>query len=199
MSKRKILDNFYIYKSQFHKYISKISDAWKIRPLSTLLRETFPCYNLTNEEFLQTINDASRELEELYHFCTNLDAEINNECNKYIFDADLDTNLIDTLQSNYYMVEKLNLKLKNHTNGFTIIPLNCRSLNANFDQFKELLRNLEYQIDVICLTETWLTDDNCDLFDIPNYASYFANRQNKNGGGAVIYVKNTIEHKKSIT
>ena len=143
------------------------------------LEETFPFYNLTNEEFLQTINDTSRELEELYNCCTNLDAEVNNEYNKYIDDADPETNLMDTLQSNYYMTEKLNSKLKKHTNWLSIIHLNCRSMNANFDQFKELLRNLEYQIDVICLTETWLTDDNCDLFGIQNYASYFVNRQNK--------------------
>lgn len=52
-------------------------------------------------------------------------------------------------------------------------------------------------IDVLCLTETFLRDDNAETLQLPNYkiATYFS-RQKKSRGGVCIYVKKSINFKK---
>ena len=108
---------------------------------------------------------------------------LRSDYDKFTEDADPDTNALNIITSEYYMNEKVNTKLQNPMDGLSVIHINYRSLNAHFDQVKDLLINLESQTDVICLSKTWLTDTNCDLFSIPIYTFYFSNRQNKKGGG----------------
>ena len=87
------------------------------------------------------------------------------------------------------MQEKVNAKLQKHKDRLSVIHINCGSIRAHLDQVKELLMNLESKVEAICMSETWLTDTNCDLFSIPSYSSYCSNRQNKRGRGSAMYVK----------
>ena len=62
----------------------------------------------------------------------------------------------------------------NDSNSFHILHLNIRSLNKNFEKLKLLLAQLSHNFSIICLTETWCTNDsfiNSSNFQLPNYNS----------------------------
>lgn len=69
-----------------------------------------------------------------------------------------------------------------------IVHVNIRSLLANFVAFKDFVYAHNY--DIICLSETWLSDavsDNTVMLN--NYNLFRHDRQNKVGGGVAIYAK----------
>ena len=62
-----------------------------------------------------------------------------------------------------------------------------------FEEFKVMLHT--YPFDIICLTETWMTDNKHLLayITIPGYAMSYHNRTEKRGGGVGVYLKeNTV-------
>lgn len=71
-----------------------------------------------------------------------------------------------------------------------IAQLNVRSLVRHFTEVAYFINQEE--IDVFCLTETWLTDGvDSDSLHIPGYKFYRADRRgNRRGGGAAVYVSN---------
>ena len=50
------------------------------------------------------------------------------------------------------------------TKGISIIHINCRSLYANLKKLRILLGNLEFPLDVITFAETWINEDNANIF-----------------------------------
>ena len=76
---------------------------------------------------------------------------------------------------------------------FSVLQINCRSLPKNFISIELLLTNLIDKPTVICLSETWLNNENCNYYNIPGYNFYCKNRQNKLGGGVAIYVSKYFE------
>lgn len=71
-----------------------------------------------------------------------------------------------------------------------IAQLNVRSLVRHFTEVAYFIN--EEEIDVFCLTETWLTNDvDSDSLNIPGYSLYRADRGcNRRGGGVAAYVSN---------
>ena len=69
--------------------------------------------------------------------------------------------------------------------------LNVRSLTAHLDQVNLLL--LREQLDVLCLSETWLTEavDTSTLL-FPGYIISRRDRRKKTGGGVAILYRNTL-------
>ena len=55
--------------------------------------------------------------------------------------------------------------------------INCRSLCANFTQLKLLQENLEFSIDVIALTETWLNENKSNVFSLDGYEFCHSSRK----------------------
>ena len=74
---------------------------------------------------------------------------------------------------------------------FTIYHTNIRSCVQNFKYLLSYLNSLSFRYDIIILTETWLTDDFNDLFNIPGYNEVSLHR-NRNGGGIRVYYYQTI-------
>jgi len=122
--------------------------------------------------------------------------QINN--NDVIFsDIDVDLNHLSELypqlrtdsQSEYYDVDKLNSIQCDGEFNFRLVCLNIRSLSSNYDEFLTFLQNIKHKFDVICLTESWLTDENCHLYQIDGYNAFHCLRRNgKRGGGISVYV-----------
>lgn len=54
---------------------------------------------------------------------------------------------------------------------------------------------LNKNIDVLVLGETWLIEEECKYFILPNFVSVFNCRENKVGGGTAIYVKKEFQFK----
>ena len=73
--------------------------------------------------------------------------------------------------------------------------LNVRSLPDKFDKFKIFLKNFDnekIQFDAILLCETFLSDKNHDLFNIPGYTFISRHRKHYRQGGIGIYIKNNL-------
>lgn len=113
-------------------------------------------------------------------------------------DIDPDINFIPTISSKYYNINDINTSLNKHPfNGFSILSHNIRSAPKNLTQLTSYLDllNPQFQFSVIGLTETWLSEDNCSAYAIPNYRATHMNRQNKKGGGVSIFLHQSITFK----
>jgi len=84
------------------------------------------------------------------------------------------------------------LHLHSVSDRFNILYLNARSINSTvkFDFIKQVAESIP-GLDIICLVETWLNENDLQFYKIPNYTDYHNVRSGR-GGGIAIYVKNNI-------
>ena len=73
--------------------------------------------------------------------------------------------------------------------------LNVRSIANKFYSLRQLINSFNMQFQIIALTETWLNDNNEDLFKLKNYDFVSINRFNKTGGGVGIYIADHLKYK----
>ena len=88
--------------------------------------------------------------------------------------------------SPYASVYDYNLGNLHNSDMFTVMHFNIRSLPAHFDDLILMLHNyqtMKISGDGILLCETFLTDLNCNLFQIKGYNFYEIHRKNQKGGG----------------
>ena len=83
--------------------------------------------------------------------------------------------------------------------NLSLIHVNIRSMNSNFEKLHYLLLNCSNSFNIICVTETWSTDKdfkNNSGFHLPNFDFIHQERKiGKKGGGILIYLKNDIKFK----
>ena len=72
----------------------------------------------------------------------------------------------------YLTPNSVNATLNPNSANFSLLHLNIRSLNKNFENFKQMLFDLQTQLTVICLSETW-----CQENSAANSFIYFLFRQ----------------------
>jgi len=77
----------------------------------------------------------------------NIDADVNHFNELY---PQLETNS----QSEYHDISKLNSLDYLPNRDLSVIHLNCRSLNANYDEILALFDLVKIKFDVICFTES---------------------------------------------
>ena len=73
-------------------------------------------------------------------------------------------------------------------NGLTLIHYNIRSLLPKIDELQAELDQLQCAFDIICITESWLTEKTADLAIFHNYNHYNTMRMDRRGGGVSVYV-----------
>ena len=98
----------------------------------------------------------------------------------------------------FYAVEEPVTSLKEFNDKtFSVLHLNVRSLNQNVESLKELLTTIKFEFKIICLTETWCTDDsrNETLFNLENYTSINQVREHGRGGGICVFIHNSLTFK----
>ena len=143
-------------------------------------------------------------LAEIYDNCTSLNFKpFRFTDNKEYFltdKADPDDNLYKHLSMNslFYTEEQFKHNFVVSTEGltnFSIIHFNCRSLASNFSKLKNSIKALGLQFDVIALSETWLSNDDSDNFNINGYTTFPCSRVNKKGGGVALYITDSLQHK----
>lgn len=76
----------------------------------------------------------------------------------------------------------------------SLLHHNIRSSAQNLSSLEEYLNNLCIQFSVVGLSENWLTDANCNVYQLPGYTSVHQCRESKRGGGVSLYVKDTISY-----
>ena len=76
-----------------------------------------------------------------------------------------------------------------------ILQLNaCSFLNLNrFDYIKQLFDFIEITVDIAIFSETWLKNNICRFYNLSGFQSFFTNRDDKKGGGLVVYIRNNIK------
>ena len=95
-----------------------------------------------------------------------------------------------TVDSLYFTEEQFKQKCASTGIGqFSFIHFNCRSLASNFIKLKESITSLEVKFDVIALSESWLSDNDNDIFCLEGYDILSCSRLNTKGGGVVLYIR----------
>ena len=136
--------------------------------------------NLTFNPFITDDNNQD-EIDPDLNFYNDLNRE--NYETEYLYENEIPVYLKD---------------LKKYEN-LSLIHLNIRSIQANFESFKQLLEESNFAFNVICLSETWSSDkafsENSN-YQIPNYNSIHLERKIcKKGGGVLIYIRNNLLYK----
>ena len=97
---------------------------------------------------------------------------------------------------NYMFCEDFKDKITDYSPSFSIIHINARSLNKNFDELQLLLSTFNYDFDIIAVSETWFHPyTNLDIFHLQGYSLVQLCRLTKHGGGVAFYVKHNVEFK----
>lgn len=84
----------------------------------------------------------------------------------------------------------------NNNKSLKFLQWNVRGIN-NLSKFDKILQDvdmIEPEIDLIVIGETWLKEENCKLYQIPNYKSVFSCREDSSGGLAV-YINKKLKCK----
>ena len=99
------------------------------------------------------------------------------------------------LNDNYFVESSFNsgiTKTFDKKQNFCLCHMNIRSIRKNLGSFEITLENLQHKFSLIGITETWLKDDDCDLYAIQCYNVVEKHRQTRSGGGVAIFIKDNI-------
>ena len=86
------------------------------------------------------------------------------------------------------------IKKKTH---ISILHSNIESLNCNFEKLELLLDNIDYNFDVIGLTETWNSEEKIHMFNpgiLVGYQEYIGMQGSTLKGGCGFYLKNGLNY-----
>ena len=111
-------------------------------------------------------------------------------------DLDADLNHVNALypdfnnsaSSLYYNFSKLNSVFSDRNLCFSIIHFNIRSLFPKLDEIRTELSNLIFQFDLLCFTESWMSESLRDLVVFEKYNAYRNVRLGRRGGGVSVFV-----------
>ena len=104
------------------------------------------------------------------------------------------------INAQYFSVEETKANIKDFTseNFFSILHVNIRSMSKNFQKLKLMLHECDHNFSIICLTETWCSDEsfrnNSNLI-LPNYDSIHLGRKDKRGGGICVFISKELSFK----
>ena len=137
---------------------------------------------------------------------------MNNTRNKFIDDDELsestslthllngedntDCDDINVIKHSPYFTESDFHKLHSSKGSFSVMSLNCQSINAKFDEFQLFINRINKfnPIGAICLQETWTSEsDDISLYEISNYNLFHRGKLCCNHGGLFIYVHNIFK------
>ena len=109
-----------------------------------------------------------------------------------LFDNIFDNSLHE---SKYYTPLEFNDRFTDSPENISLLHINLRSLNRNFEYFENLLYSIKFNFSVIGISETWLHNNSPQLFNIPNYTLIRADRQERRGGGVAFYIADNLKYK----
>ena len=111
-----------------------------------------------------------------------------NDCNQ---NPDVNFNNISSLESNYLSSSEIDKNFQNFSKeSFSVLHLNIRSMNKNFEAFQDFYKSLNTKFSIICLTETWANDSDINqnsLFQLEGYIPVHQIRKSRKGGGMLFY------------
>jgi exonuclease III len=118
--------------------------------------------------------------------------------NRSLHELDLSNHFDLTSSSSPYIdMDEIN-EVANKNDKYTSLHINIQGLPSKFDILNSTLNDLsskDIQVDFIMICESFLTDVNQNLFNIPGYSLVTKNRMTKRRGGIALYVKNGYNFK----
>lgn len=93
--------------------------------------------------------------------------------------------------------ELLNTFFSRNVNGndINLLYANIRSLRKNFDAFLIELSQINSEVNIIVLSETWINSNETNLFKIPNYNMFYKCNDTYRAGGVICYISQNINVK----
>ena len=104
-------------------------------------------------------------------------------------------NAFNFKDSQYFPPKEFSQNLNNFDkSSFSMLHLNIRSLQKNFDSLLNLLMMLQFKFKVICITETWGSDNtmNHNLFELPQYKSIHEVSRAGKGGDIAVFLYESL-------
>ena len=104
-------------------------------------------------------------------------------------------NAFNFKDSQYFTPEESSQNLNSFDkSSFSMLHLNIRSLQKNFDSLLNLLMTLKFEFKVICITETWCSDNsmNHNLFKLPQYKSIHQVSRGGKGGDIAVFLHDSL-------
>ena len=144
----------------------------------TFQTQTTPVHDLSNREL-----SFQDELVEQIDF-QNDNLEFNFDSNDSTTQAISQYYTEDQFISNFLLNDK----------EFSMLHLNIRSANKNFDSLRVLIEGFNYNCSVIGLSETWFSDHSPSLVSLPDYNLVVNNRPDKAGGGVGMFISRQFEY-----
>lgn len=86
--------------------------------------------------------------------------------------------------------------LKNKPPALSLIHFNVRSLRKHHNDLIHFLTAINHTFSVICLSETWLTNNDGNLYGISNYTSEYCNRDSARGGGSAVFIDSSLSYRR---
>ena len=103
---------------------------------------------------------------------------------------------VSPLDTDYISPDDFSRNFKDFTeNSFSVLHLNIRSLNKNFESLAELYKSLNFKFSIICFSETWSNDEKLSqnsLFQLEGYSLLHENRNYCRGGGVAVFMHESL-------
>ena len=157
------------------EFISTTTASCLPSSLSCLSEKLFMPFELNDSDYLASV--CNEDIDPDLHFFNSFNQHVAN-CN-YLTEASFSKAICTP-----------NLKKQ----SLSICHLNIRSIRKNLTAFENYVDMLQYEFPIIGFTETWLSDNDYDLYDIAGYNMIENHRSNQCGGGVAICVKEGIEY-----
>ena len=171
------------------------------------ITELFPYNHLDNDvDFITASFDVSESTgKSLCYLFEKLFVpfELNDQDHtSFLTDADPDIHFYNTfnqssVECNYYLETTFNNdldKTKGMREVLSLCHMNIRSVRKNLDSFENYLNLLNHKFTVIGLSETWLSNDDYNLYGLSGYNFIGNHRSDRIGGGVAICLKENIAY-----
>ena len=112
-----------------------------------------------------------------------------------IIDNDV-TNAVNS-KCMYVTPEELRANLTSESNNFSILNVNIRSLNTNFERLKQHMKTTNHEYRIIGLSETHLKDKPTEYYNLSGYrySLEYTNRTRYEKGGVCMYISQNVKYK----
>ena len=170
--------------------------------------ENIPFSKLNNNQFVISVKKGVSNCSEKdvnfvpSDFQQKIFDKLNSAINNNAFDLDTeiedeDDEVIPSIDCKYYNVDDFASAKFSPTKSFSILHYNIHSIERHIEEFPVVLKMIDFNFDIICISESKLMKD-CDPkvdISIDGYQAPISTPTESSKGGVLIYVKSGINFK----
>ena len=167
----------------------------------------FPVRNVCKNKNTPSVSTPPNSVGNSIRFCDIEAASQNTTMNGNCFNA-YDPSLLGNIDPDIHYLHSANNKVKNtpyyndqtfrkkfgSNTNLSMLHLNIRSIPDHFLELTSLLTNLELELKILAISETWIKPHHIN-YNIPNYNMEQDFRYHKRGGGVCLYLHNMLQYR----